>query len=55
VDVIVASDILLYAEQYDNLVDSLVQIFRYSHENKLAVGAVAPRNGTDAAAMSMSG
>jgi hypothetical protein len=36
VDVVVASDILLYAEQYDNLVDSLGQLFRHAHEAKLA-------------------
>jgi hypothetical protein len=36
VDVLVASDILLYAEQYANLVQSLVQIFRHAHEAKLA-------------------
>ncbi|ELR22826.1 uncharacterized protein ACA1_396110 [Acanthamoeba castellanii str. Neff] len=36
VDVVAASDILLYAEQYDNLVDSLGQLFRHAHEAKLA-------------------
>lgn len=36
-DVVVASDILLYAEQYDSLVASLLQLFRHSHETKLAI------------------
>jgi predicted nicotinamide N-methyase len=34
VDIIVASDILLYAQQYDNLVATLLQIFRHSSDAK---------------------